>query len=163
MRRMLFYRVQGPLPVRDISRGDCDGMGQSLGIDDKVALDAGHLFAGIITSVAGAIGILDALRVNDAETRLGVAPLFAAGRANLIFLTSAPADSFRLQVAGSTMKNNDGRYAISGNHSAASATGSHSLISTAPHRIPRTDQLFEDASFCGLLPVRVGLVQIALD
>jgi hypothetical protein len=163
MRRMVFYRVQGPLPVRDISRGDCDGMGQPLGIDDNVAFDAGYLFAGIITSVTGAIGILDALRVNDAETRLGVAPLFAAGRTNLIFLTPAPADSFHLQVVGSTMKNNDGRYAISGNHSAACATGNHSLTSTAPHRIPRTSPLCEDASFCGLLPVTGGLVQIALD
>lgn len=163
MRRMLFYRVQGPLPVRDISRRDRDRMGQPLGIDDNVAFDAGHFFTGVITFVAGAIGILSALRINDAETRLGVAPLSGTGRANLIFLTPAPADWFRFQVSRSTPKNNDARCAISANHSAACATGSHSSISTARRRTRRTDRLSADASFCGHFPARGGFVQIDLD
>jgi hypothetical protein len=86
------------------SRRDCDGMGQALGIGDNVAFDAGYLFAGIITFVAGATGILDALRIKNAETCLGVAPLLAAGRANLIFLTPAPAGCYRLRMIGSILK-----------------------------------------------------------
>lgn len=160
---MLFDSGQSPLPVRDIRRRDRDGMGQPLRIHGNVPFDAGHLLAGVIAFTACAVGILDALGINDAETCLGVAPLSDTGLANLIFLTPAPAGSFHLQVAGSTMKNNDGPYAISENHSAASATDSHSSVSTVPHRTPRTSPLCVDASFCGRLPAGGGLVQIVHD
>lgn len=49
-------------------------LGQSLDINQSGALDAGNLFAGIITSAACAVGVLNALCVDDAETRPGVAP-----------------------------------------------------------------------------------------
>ena len=48
------------------------------------------------------VRILHALRVHDQECAVGVAPLFHAGRANLIFLMPAPVRSRRPGLARST-------------------------------------------------------------
>lgn len=63
---------------------------QTLGIDSNMTLDAGNLLAGIVAFLSGAIGVLDALRVDDQKARRGSAPLFCTGRANRIFLKPAP-------------------------------------------------------------------------
>ena len=60
-------------------------MRQALGIDGDVSLDARYFLAGIVTLRIGAIGVLHALGVHDQERRGAAAPLFHAGRANLIF------------------------------------------------------------------------------
>jgi hypothetical protein len=65
-------------------------MRKTLRIDSDVALDAGDFFAGVVTFLLGAIGVLHALRVNNQEAGHGVASLFGAGLANLIFLKLAP-------------------------------------------------------------------------
>jgi hypothetical protein len=149
---MLVNCHERPLTIRNISGGDDYRMGQALRINHNMALDAGHFFTGIITFAAGAIRILDALCINDAETRLGVAPLSGMGLANLIFLMPAPADWCRLQVFRSTVQNNDGPYVISENRSATCATGSRSLASTEWHRTPHTNPLYEVGFSCGHFP-----------
>jgi len=85
--------VERLFAVSDIRRGDGyrDRVGQPLGVNHDMPLDAGHFFPRIIALGAGAIRVFHALCVNDAETCLGVAPLFLSGRAHLIFLTPAPA------------------------------------------------------------------------
>ncbi len=60
-------------------------MGQPLGINSDMPLDARHLFARVISLLPGCVRVLDALRVHDQEPAEDVALLFLAGHANLIF------------------------------------------------------------------------------
>ncbi len=78
------------LAIRNIGCRDGNGMGQSLGIDRDVALDAGDFLAGIVAFCLCAIRVLDALRVDDQKARRGFAPLSGTNRANHIFLKPAP-------------------------------------------------------------------------
>ena len=71
--------------VRHVRRRHRRSMRQTLGIDGDVPLDPRYLLAGVIALVAGRIRVLHALRVHDQERAASVAPLFLAGRANLIF------------------------------------------------------------------------------
>lgn len=119
-------RLQRPIAIRHLRRGHADRMGQALRIDHDMALDARNFLAGVVAFVPRAVGILHALRINDAKTRLDVAPLFDTGRANLIFLKPAPAGSILLHRARSTAQNRSVRCAISENRSVACAIGSRS-------------------------------------
>jgi hypothetical protein len=74
-------------------------MWQTLGVYGNVALDTRDLFACVIALVICTVGIFYALRINDQKACQGVAPLFHAGRANLIFLKPAPARAGSAQTA----------------------------------------------------------------
>jgi hypothetical protein len=65
---------------------------QTLRIHGNVALDARNLLARVIALLLREVRVLYALRVHDQEGGRNVAPLASTGRANLIFLTPAPAD-----------------------------------------------------------------------
>jgi hypothetical protein len=73
---------QSAVTVRDIRRGHGDGVGQALRVHCNMSLDAGNLFAGIVSFLFSTVGVLDALRVNNDEGGHGVAPQFLAGLAN---------------------------------------------------------------------------------
>ena len=65
-------------------------MWQTLGVDRNMAFDSRHLLASVVAFFARAIGILDALRVDDQKARRGFAPLSCTSLANHIFLKPAP-------------------------------------------------------------------------
>ena len=144
--------VERTLAVGVIRCGDRHRMGQPLRVNHDMPFDAGHLFSRIIALGMGAVRVFHALRVNDAKTRLGVAPLSLSGRANLIFLRPAPAGSRRFQVGRSTKQNNGVRYATSGSRWATSAIGSRFSASTGWHRTRRTNQHAVDGFSCGPFP-----------
>ena len=96
---MKHKRHQRAFSIRYIRRRHSNGVWQPLRIDHNVTLDPRNLFAGIVPFAFRAIGILDALRINDAKRRLLVAPKADAGRANLIFLTPAPAGLTHLPMS----------------------------------------------------------------
>jgi hypothetical protein len=50
-----------------------------------MSLDAGNLFACIVSFLFCTVGIVDALRVNNNEAGCGLAPQFLAGLANRFF------------------------------------------------------------------------------
>ncbi len=81
---------QCPFAVSHLGRRDGDCVGQALGVDGNVALDPRNLLARIVAFLSCAIGILDALRVDDQKARRGFAPLFCTSLANHIFLKPAP-------------------------------------------------------------------------
>ena len=58
-------RGQRTTAIRHLGRRDGNRMRQPLRIDRDVALDAGHALAGVIALLAGRIGVLHALRVDD--------------------------------------------------------------------------------------------------
>lgn len=90
IRRTTAQRQQCSFTVRYLSRCDGNGVGQALGINGNVALDSRNLFAGVVALLAGTIGVLHALRVDDQKARRGFAPLFCTSRANHIFLKPVP-------------------------------------------------------------------------
>lgn len=51
---------------------------------------AGDFLPRVVAVVISAVGVLDALGINDQQARHGAAPLFDMGRANLILLMPAP-------------------------------------------------------------------------
>jgi hypothetical protein len=57
-------------------------VGQALRVHCNMSLDAGNLFAGIVSFLFSRVGVLDALRVNNDEAGRGLAPQFFAGLAN---------------------------------------------------------------------------------
>ncbi|AOS14670.1 hypothetical protein ATY45_09235 [Xanthomonas oryzae pv. oryzae] len=73
------------MTIGDFRRGHRNGMWKALRIHRDVALDPRYLLARVIAFLAGCITVLHALRVHDQERTAGLAPLFLAGRANLIF------------------------------------------------------------------------------
>ena len=81
---------QGSFTVCYLGCRDSNRMRQALGIDRNVALDSRYFLAGVVAFLARAIGILDALRVDDQKARRGFAPLFCTSLANHIFLKPAP-------------------------------------------------------------------------
>ena len=76
--------------VRHIGRGDGDGVGQALRVHRNMSLDAGYLFASVVSFLFSTVGILDALRINNDEAGCGLAPQFLAGLANQFFLRPFP-------------------------------------------------------------------------
>jgi len=83
-------RKQCALAIGHIGRRDGNGVGQALRIDGNVALDPRYFLAGIVALLSCAIGILDALCVDDQKARRGFAPLSYTSLANHIFLKPAP-------------------------------------------------------------------------
>jgi hypothetical protein len=126
-------------------------------------LDTGDFLACIIAFAVSTIGIFYTLGINDAKARFDVASLSGTRRANLIFLMPVPAGYLCLLAYHSTAKNNDVPSAISENPSAASAIGNRFSISTAPHKIYRTNQLGAGASSCAHFPIVHESVQTGLD
>ena len=73
---------QRAVAVRHLSRRDGDRMRQASRIDRDVALDAGHALARVIALLAGRIGVLHALCVDDQEAGRATPPLSGAVLAN---------------------------------------------------------------------------------
>ena len=73
---------QSAVAVRYIGSDRGDGVGQALRVHSNMSLDAGHLFANVTSFLFCAIGVLDALRINNDEAGCGLAPQFLAGLAN---------------------------------------------------------------------------------
>lgn len=80
-----FQRRQCAFAIGDIRRRHGDGVREALSIDRDMTLDPRHLLARVITLLPCRVRVLHALRVHDQERAASVAPLFLAGRANLIF------------------------------------------------------------------------------
>ena len=59
--------LQGTFAIRHIGRGHDDRVGQPLGIDRNVALDARDLLACVVAFEARRVGVLDALCINDQQ------------------------------------------------------------------------------------------------
>ena len=83
-------RGQGSVAIGHVGGRDGDGVRQSLRVDRDVALDAGDLLARIVALLAGCIGVLYALRINDQQAGRGAAPLSGAVLANRFFLAPVP-------------------------------------------------------------------------
>ena len=81
---------QSAVAVRYIGRGHGDGVGQALRVHRDMPLDAGDLFAGVVSFLFCTVSVLDALRVNNDEAGCGLAPQFLAGLANRFFLRPVP-------------------------------------------------------------------------
>ena len=161
---MKHKRHQRAFAIRHIRRRHRNGVWQPLRIDHNVALDSRNLFAGIVPFAFRAIGILDALRINDAKRRLLVAPKADAGRANRIFLMPAPAGSIPLPTASySICGNTNTPRPISGNRSATSATGNRFSAHTTPRKIFRINRFALASSSFVRFPGALALFQIALD
>ena len=73
---------QRAIAVRHLRRRDSNRMRQPLRIDRDVALDAGHALARVIALLAGRIGVLHALCVDDQEAGRATPPLSGAVLAN---------------------------------------------------------------------------------
>jgi len=84
-------RLQRPLAVRDLGCRHSHHVRQALRVHHDMALDAGGLSARVIAFKPCRVRALHAMRVNDEKAATGVAPLFLAARANLIFSKPAPA------------------------------------------------------------------------
>jgi hypothetical protein len=157
-------RHQCAFSIRHIRRRHSNGVRQPLRIDHNVALDPRNLFAGVVPFALRAIGILDALRINDAKRRLLVASKADAGRANRIFLVPAPAGSIHLPTAAySICGNTNTPRPILGNRSATFATGNHFSAHTIPRKIFRIDRFALALSSSARFPIAHALFQIALD
>ena len=92
-------RSQRPFSIRHICSRHSNGVWQALCVDCDVALYSRYLLAGVIPLVLRGVRILDALCINDAKRRLFFATKADAGRANLIFLTPAPAGLTHLPMS----------------------------------------------------------------
>ena len=115
-------------------------MRQSLGVDRDMTFDAGDFFPRVVPFKLRAIGILDALRINDAKTCFVVPTLFDTGRANLIFLTPAQASlRHSPQAFQPISENRNAPYATSESPEATSATDNHFSANTIPRKKLRTD------------------------
>ena len=131
-----FYRLQirlapvnggqSAVAVRYIGRGHGDGVGQALRVHRNMSLDAGNLFAGVVSFLFSTVGVLDALRINNDEAGGSLAPQFLAGLANRFFLRPVPRRWFPPDRALSTWRNTNTRYTTWESPREASATGSRS-------------------------------------
>ena len=132
---MLVKHRQSPSPIGDVGRGHVDPMRQPLSIHCDVTLDSGHLLARVIALLPGAVRVLDALGVHDAEAGLLFATIASPGRANQFF--SRPAPEWILspgQAARSIAGNTCSKCANRGSPQGASATGTRFSRDTAPRR-----------------------------
>ena len=117
---------QSAVAVRYIGCGHGDGVGQALRVHGNMSLDAGNLFASIVALLFCAVGVLDALRVNDDKAGCGLAPQFLAGLANRFFLRPFPGRWFHADRVLSTWRNTNTRYPTWEILREAYATGSRS-------------------------------------
>jgi hypothetical protein len=93
---------QSAVAVRHVGRSHGDGVRQALRVHRNMPLDAGNLFARVVSFLFGAVGVLYALRVNNDEAGRGVAPQFLADLANRFVLRPAPRRSVPVDRARST-------------------------------------------------------------
>lgn len=82
--------LQRALAIRDVGGGDVEGVGQAVGIDADMSLDAGDELAAIKAFILRRIRVLDALRVNDEKTGCRLPSEALSDLANHIFLTPLP-------------------------------------------------------------------------
>ena len=109
-----------------------------LGMND-VALDSRHLLPSVIALLLGAVRVLDALGVHDAEAGLLFPTIASPGRANQFFLRLAPEWTLAPgQAARSIAGNTCSRCPNWGSPQGASATGTRFSRDRAPHRKHRT-------------------------
>lgn len=83
--RAACHRFYRPCAICDLGSGNRNGMRQSKHVDGDMALDARHLFVGIVAFLFRTIAVLHALRTDNDEAHRSVPSLFAASLANLIF------------------------------------------------------------------------------
>lgn len=88
---MAGQRQQRTSPIRDIRRGDFNGMGQAVGVNDEMTLDPGDFLTRVIALFFSRLRVFDALRISDAEACLWLPTKARSHRANPIFLRPAPA------------------------------------------------------------------------
>ena len=87
------YPARVPVPAgslfypRNIRRRYRKGMRQTLRVNRDMLLDTANLFARIVAFFHGGIRVLHALRINNQESGCFMAPLLAALRNHLVFLT----------------------------------------------------------------------------
>lgn len=115
---------QSAVAVRYIGRGHGNGVRQALRVHRNMSLDAGYLFARIVSFLFSRVGVLDALRVNDDEAGCGLAPQFLADLANRFFLRPVPRRWFHADRVLSTWRNTNTRYTTWENPREAYATDS---------------------------------------
>ncbi len=138
-RPAVLQRLQCAFAIGYLRRRHRNGMRQPLRIDRDMAFDARYFLASVITLLTRRVRVLHALRVHDQERAVSVAPLFLAGRANLIFLMPAPARLHRAGRAHSIYANRRTHSAIWEIRQAGTSIGNRCAADTAPHRIPRID------------------------
>lgn len=157
-------RGEGASTVGHVGRGHSDGVRQTLCIHRDMTFDPGDLLAGVVPFLSGGVGVFDALRINDAKACFVFAPLFRAGRANLIFSRPAPAGLACLASAcGSRSKNTHAPSAILDTLLATSATGTRFSKDIKPRKIPRANPPSSAWSSCALSPTSLGFAQTVLD
>ena len=106
---------------------------------NDVALDSRHLLPSVIALLLGAVRVLDALGVHDAEAGLLFPTIASPGRANQFFLRLAPEWTLAPgQAARSIAGNTCSRCPNWGSPQGASATGTRFSRDRAPHRKHRT-------------------------
>jgi hypothetical protein len=94
--QIFFTPLKGRLSTLSIIhlRGrDRHRMRKPLRVHRQMPFDPRHLLARVVALAACGIAVFNALRIDDEKTGRGVPLQFHAGRANLIFLTPAPAGS----------------------------------------------------------------------
>ena len=154
---------QSPSPVGDVGGGHMNRMGQSLRVHRDVTLDSGHLLAGIIALLLGAVRVLDALGVHDTEAGPLFPTIALSGRTNQFFLrpapewTLAPGRDAR-SIAGNTCS----RCPNWGSPRGAFATGTRFSADTIPRRKRRTSPRCEAWCGGGPTPKLAEYEQIAL-
>ena len=82
-----FQCHQAAFSIRNIRRRYRKGMRQTLRVNRYMPLDTAHLLARIVAFFHGGIRVLHTLRINNQESGFFMAPLLAALRNYLIFLT----------------------------------------------------------------------------
>jgi hypothetical protein len=122
-----------------------------------MSLDARNLVARVITLVFRWVRVLDALRVNDKKSRLGIPPKALSKPADHIFLMPLPRGFDRHRVSGSTSDNRRNRSAIPENPTAAFAIGSRFSKYTRRRRKPHKDPLLLASFFSSPSSKRVQL------
>ena len=126
---------QSPSPVGDVRGGHVDRMGQPLSIHRDVAFDSRHLLPSVIALLLGAVRVLDALGVHDAEAGLLFPTIASPGCANPFFLKLAPEWTLAPgQAARSIAGNTCSRCPNWGSPQGASATGTRFSKDRAPRR-----------------------------
>jgi hypothetical protein len=122
-----------------------------------MAFDAGYQLAAVKALLFGGIGILDALRVNDQKSCVGVPTKALSGLANHIFLMPLPRGYLYLHVSGSTWQNKRSNFPMRENLRAASAIGIRFSAHTEQRKIPHINQAFLASFFSSPFPKQAGL------
>lgn len=90
---------QCPFSICNVGYRHGKSMGEPLCINGDMALDPRYFFTRIVAFGFGSIRVLYTLCVNDQKGAVFVPTMFDTGRANLIFLRPAPANSIHFPTA----------------------------------------------------------------